>query len=482
MGSHVTKIITQYLPNTLLKLKYDPNTKSITLITFSDRNTSKIHNHTGVTLRKCTQSSAGCTYMTDAIENLRKVIIESKCNQFRILTISDGDLHDQYDTVNAATKLASEIHGKYIISSSAVRLFTSSQQPDTRGLASILQLNNTNDGSTSTKIIDFNCNTIPEEFVNVFTLALTDNLGSNVRLLSILPIFMIDPWSKPRSEIYLSEGNNMFWLSSNYNEHAIISIQNDNIEPTIEPTIEPIIVPIERKQVLDLNNFDFIMKSKLDSYVERLKILKVVDMAESKKEIEQIINYFTQLERRLIANTKFDDDVDISQDTSIQTRLKFLKNRVMRKSKSFIQEMSVVANHEKVSQLNSAQQADFLRSAIASSNAVNLAKRGIKQSLDFDTKAIEEVKQMNIHLHEIIDIDDSQHAVSFYSQATTLEGIRTVCALADENNSLDQLTALEILSLLNIVIELILINLIELNYGPVLTNKMFYHFANLIEF
>lgn len=57
---------------------------------------------------------------------------------------------------------------------------------------------------------------------------------------------------------------------------------------------------------------------------------------------------------------------------------------------------------------------------------------------------------MNQHLHEIIDIDDSLHAISFYSQETTLVGIKAACALVDEIGSIEQLNGLDILSLLNI--------------------------------
>lgn len=433
MNSHVTRIITKYFPATLLKLGYDQYQDFITLITFSAA--SKIYTYSGFQLRSSRQVSESTTYMKPAINNLRNVIFGSHFKQFRILTISDGELHDQIETLNAATNLANEIKDKYAIRSSAIRLFTNTQQPDTRGLASILQLNNGADNNLNTKLIDLQCPTIDEEFENVFCTALTDNLGFNVYLTAKKPIFKSDPWAiSPKAEIYLSEGTNTFWLS----DITDINVNNE-------------LIRIEIKASLDLNNFNCILKEKIDYYIERLKLLKVVDMSESKKEIEQIINYFTKLEQHLAFRTKFDDEVDITNDTSIKTRYKFFKNRALRQSKSIIQEISAIANHEKVSQLNSAQQANFLRNIVNSSNAINLAKRGIKHGLDFDVKAIEEVKQMKQHLHEIANIDDSQHAVSFYSQATTLEGIKSVCALDDEYRSIERLAALDILSLLNIV-------------------------------
>src|SRR5438477_2784150 len=91
---------------------------------------------------------------------------------------------------------------------------------------------------------------------------------------------------------------------------------------------------------------------------------------------------------------------ETTDDKSISARLRLFKKHAFRKSKSIVQELSNIANIEKISLMNSAQQADFLRSASAGSNTVNLAKRAIKQGLDFDIKAIHEVREMKKHLHE----------------------------------------------------------------------------------
>ena len=73
------------------------------------------------------------------IENLKKTMLESSCEYFRILVLSDGELCDQVETINAVSKLKDYLKNKKI-NSQAVRLFTSSTQPDTRGMASIIQL------------------------------------------------------------------------------------------------------------------------------------------------------------------------------------------------------------------------------------------------------------------------------------------------------------------------------------------------------
>ena len=434
MSSYVRKIITQYIPDTLVKMNYHPQNDQIRLITFSDL--SKISTHTAHSLRGCAQGSEGSTHMKPAVDNLKQVIEKSHLKQFRIITISDGELHDQIDTINTATRLADEISGKYTIHSVAIRLFTSTQQPDTRGLASILQLNTVGES----KLIDFKCPSIDEEFVNVFSCALHDTLGSTTKLISIDPIFKVDPWLPGKTEIVLSEGMNTFWIDSIDPTKESIVLKNEHTLEHIE---------INNIDQLDYNNFDLILKDKINNYIARLRLLKVVDMTESKQEVKLIVDYFYQLEKILFNRMDQGDGSINANDTSIGSRLQFLKKNAFRKSKSIVQELEVIANSERVSQLNSAQQADFLRNASTSANTINLAKRALKQGLDFDVTAVQEVREMKKHLDEILDIDDSEHTVSFYSQDTTLSGIKALCSMDDA--LLDNLTAIDILSLLNIV-------------------------------
>lgn len=431
MGSHVNKIITKYIPDTLYKLGFHPDNDKITLITFSQY--SMVHECSGNMLRTFRNGPEGVTYMSPAIAHLKSIITHSTQKQFRILTISDGDLHDQANTLLATTSLADQIKNQYVIRSSAIRLFTSSQQPDTRGLSGMLQLNNIG----HTKLVDFHPS-IDEEFVNVFTYSLIDDMGVGLKLISDQPIFKSDPWSdsEPKDMIHLFEGENTFWLTKATD--ITISLCTDS-----DTSIE---CQITDSGNLDFTTFDAVLRTKTNHYIERLKILKVVDMIESKKEIEQIIDYFNVLEKNMMSLLPND-----TLNNTIDSRLRFLKTKAFRKSKSIIQELSAIANSEKVSALNSAQQADFLRNCTTSSNTINLAKRGIKQGLDFDVKAIQEVIEMKKHLSELDNINDSNHAVSFYSQDTTLSGIKACCELDDENDSLSHMTAIDILSLLNIV-------------------------------
>lgn len=429
MSSYLTKIVNTHLPNALSAQGYK-DSDPITLITFSSQSNTSIM--TIKQLRETNMKANGGTYMEPAINNLRNVLKTSINDSFRILTISDGELSDQQLTLQAATNIASSIKGKYKINSSAIRLFTSSSQPDTRGLASILQLSS----EDNAQLVDFACNNESEkELPSLFVDALTDRLGNNINIISEVPIFKQNPWDAPKTVLSLTEGTNIFWLSE---EPHNIKIELSNSKTTD--------VNILTKENVTFDNLGTLLRPKIDFYVKKLKLLKVIDMGESKKEIDQIIKYFKELEENF---AKEIGNVDIVADRGLKTRAMFFKNQIQRQAKSIIQELLVIANQDKVSQLNSAQQAEYLRNTTTSSNAINLAKRAMKQGLDFDVKAVQEVKKMKEHFDEIEDIDDSDHTTSFYSQCTTLMGITELCELDDD--TIDNLSAIDILKMLNLV-------------------------------
>lgn len=429
MASFVKKVVTNYIPSALKRLGYV--NEKITLITFSTN--SYIYSVNIDDFKTLPISAFGLTYMQSAIDLLREAIITSSSKKIRILTISDGEVFDQVKTLDKATMLADSIKDNYMIHSSAIRLFTSSSQPDTRALTGILQLNNVGD----TKLVDYKRPSDDLTLIDVFTTSLTDHLESSINIVSSKPVLMMNPWDNPTNEINVFEGDNTFWVSEPDDVVFDMYINGSHIQTLM----------VDMKPQLDFTSFETVLKEKIDYYVKRMKVLKVLDMNSSKDEIKEIVKYFSQLEKTFIMNDK--SEIDLSTDTSIKTRVKFLKKMALRQSKSIVQILSSIANQDKVSQLNSAQQADYLKSTTTSSNAINLAKRALKQGFDFDEKAIKEVKEMRAHLHELDDIDDTNHSRSFYSMETTLGGIRELCSLDDE--SLDNLGALEILQILNIV-------------------------------
>lgn len=426
MSTYLTTIVESYLPEALVSAGLGD--QPIKLITFSDKGT--IHPCTALTMKHLGIRAGGGTYMRYSIDILKNEIIGSKKTNIRILTISDGELNDQNETVTKASELSSLITGKYNIRSSAIRLFTSNSQPDTRGLASILQLHS----NGVSKLIDFKCTVMPD-LIEVLSEMLKDDLGSAIKMKASKPIFMVNPWSSPSNEINMSQGENIFWLAPSYSD-ALITLNGERVS-------------LNETGTLNFGNFENILKNKIDYYINRLKVLNVINTASTKEEVNNIKKYFDSLQQMFEAVEQSEFIAEENPNT-LSARIKYFKKRALRNSKGLLQEISTVANQQQVSQLNSLQQADYLRSVTMSSNTINLAKRGLKQGTDFDSEAVREVIEMAKHIEEISDIDDSNHAVSFYSQETTMGGIKALCSLVTDG-SITQMGALEILHILNIV-------------------------------
>ncbi|CAF4248244.1 unnamed protein product [Rotaria sp. Silwood2] len=432
MGNFVSRFVNRILPRIFKTLEY-ANDQTITLITFDD-NANK-YTIPVKELPKFKIQSQGCTYMAPAISMLIQTILidlSTDCRALRLLTISDGDVADQDQVQIEATQLTSLIKNDFIINSQAIRLFTSTAQPDTRAVSSVLQLNNV----SQVNLLDLKANLSNEEIsTTIISLFSSDALNRRALLKSDEPILKSTPWQTNDSDsISLMPGENLFWLSK---------------LPTGKLTIGNMNIKYRMADGLTIDTYEKLLKKKIEYFMNQLKILKVVNTVESDKEINIILDYFQRIENSLLAN---ENDVSVLlNDSSLRARLQHMKISIARKKKSFVMRMSQIANDDKVSQLNSAQQADYLRTIDASSkNARGLARRAIAQGLDFNEVLRNEIRNMAQHINELQDIDDSEHLASFYSQDTTLGGIRTVCQLAHEN-LLDDVDANGILQMVNLV-------------------------------
>jgi len=445
MGSAVRLVIREILPRVLEKMGYN-DSDTIKLITFSQQ--SKVTTQTISSLRNSHQSTESCTYMSPAIENLRYIMQTSPNKRFRIISISDGMLHDQNNAVNASTRLAQIVRESgYLVGSSAIRLYTSSSEPDTRGLASILQLDTQN---TETSITDINLADYGyshDVLADMFVANMSDKLGQSVTLTVDGKVLLQMPWSNKSDNLHLATGENTFWLNDD-------SLLSDGAKATLtynfggdREVVENVEIKVGDR--LGFAAYNSVLKDKVNYFMEKLKVLKVVGTETAQSEITQIVSYFEQLEKSFsLSDAK---SVDLLKNKGLHSRLAFFRDLAHKKDRSISMRMSEIANDTKVSKLNSAQQASYLRTTNVTSNAKSLAKRALKSGLDFNNVAIKEVKQMKDHLDELMDIDDSDHYTSFYSQETTLGGIHTVCQLVDSNKTIDHVSALEILQLLNIV-------------------------------
>jgi len=147
----------------------------------------------------------------------------------------------------------------------------------------------------------------------------------------------------------------------------------------------------------------------------------------------------------------------IAKDFDKTEHLKVI-NRMgnMRKSLRKIHNSVTIAykekkNTEKISQLNSYQQSGFLRNIDISKNGKGLAKRGLSKATEFDKIARKEVLEMASHFDEIKSINDSDHITSFYSNITTLKGIKKICDISKNKKVFQNLSVFDIIKSFNIV-------------------------------
>ena len=432
MGNSVPRIVNKILPQIFRILNY-PEDEVITLITF-DSSANK-YQLPVKQMEKFAIKCQGQTMMAPGITALTDVIrqeLPKNCRALRLLTISDGEVQDPDQVQKQASKLASLIKDEFVINSQAVRLFTSSAQPDTRAVSSLLQLNN----ATQVHLLDLQTSLSDGEIsATVASLFSKDSLNRHAILQGKEAIFKTSPWQTNQCDsISLFPGENLFWLSQ---------------VPTGPLRVGQAEVRIRMQADLTLDTYEKLLKTKIDNYMNQLKVLKVVNTAESQNEITQMLGYFQNIETSLLTNDE--DTTVLLNDSSLRARLQYIKSSIARKKKSFVMRMSQIANDDKVSQLNSAQQAEYLRSIDSSSkNARGLARRAVTQGLDFNDILRKEIRTMAAHIDELKGIDDSDHLVSFFSQDSTLGGIRAVCQLVTDD-LLDDVDANDILRMVNIV-------------------------------
>lgn len=430
MGQNVNRIITKVVPNALSKLNYDKDA-IIHIITYDSQYKSEYIAMSLNHMKCSTISARGQTYLGPGLTTFSS-IVPKLGEKVRILHISDGQIWDIPDAVSKATRMCQQITKGRRINSQAIRYMTGGE-PDTRGLSCTLQFSNV----TQSKLIDVPyvsnasgyenvANQIVEQFVN-------DGLSYNIVLNVPDEIIANDPWLKPSNEVSLKIGTNMIWFKDMPN---IINIKG------ISGTVKPFLCDNINSQ-----NVSDIIEERLNYYMDRIRVLKVVNSQDSKNEINNILTYFEQFQTYL--NTT--DMVQEEQYTpNLLFRFNSIKRSIEQRRKSLFMKLQQLANDDMVSQLNSAQQADYLRGVEVSKNAKGLARRALKTGFDLTDIVHKEVEAIHSHLSELDGIDDSEHSKSFYSMETTLEGLKTLGKLVDDN-ILKDTTPSDIIQLTNVV-------------------------------
>ncbi len=458
MDINVEGLVRKVIPKVLMNLRYTAN-EVINLITFG----SFTQNYK-MTIKDFFDGdfikAGGCTYMNDVPSTLKELLSISKKKNIRMLIISDGIIEDQEVALAYATSVAALMRPKFNIFAHGIRLKTTDLgTPDTRAISGILQFNTFGMG----KLIDLNGIRIDHEYRSSFeysgyeavfnqkdieqlVVAMTNLFKDDVytapeELVSSDKVIQVDPWTD--SELVYncrvtSGKRNTFWFKSLPSKLFITQGSSKR-------------TPVEiRLQETNASNIEVLMQDKIAHYLERLRVLKVINTRESLDEIKHIVNYFEKFQ-----SYKHDVLEIVASSTkmsnSLVDRVAFFKRQIKSRERSNITELLRIAKDGTVASLNSAQAADYLRQAGTSRNAKNMASRAVQEGIDFDSKIREEVCQIAKHIEELSTIDDSSHACSFYSQNTTLGGLRVLADMVKQENMINQMDAAEIIKMFNIV-------------------------------
>ena len=430
MGQYYTKIFKKVMPLLLEKIHY-PQNKQVHFITFDSKIEYRKIDKNGF-LNSENENARGCTYMSGVFKELEKILINPN-SSYRILTLSDGDLHDSRETSNCASEFYNKIKGKFNINSQAIRFFSSSYaNPDTLGLASVIQFNTVKQAT----LLDVNAkddeSSISDQLSKLF---ICDGLGKKILLLSDKENIKLSPWEEKKNEIILAPGRNVFWLDD---------VSQFNIKVDEE---QPVKVTIKNDEDINTQNYGIILADKIKEFMTKLKILKILENNKAQEELEKMIKYFKEFEDNL---ERINEEELVLKDGKMDSRIQYIKKLINKRKGLISNQMDAIKNEQKLGELNSQQKADYLRNIDNTKLGKSLAKRAVNSGLDFTQVIKDEIRDMKDNLAEINDIDYSNDPISFYSTSSTLESIKTLCALI-EDPVFDEMSANEFLEIANIV-------------------------------
>ena len=430
MGQSYTKLFTKIIPLLLEKINY-PTNKKVHFITFDSE----------IEYRKLTKNeftnaeneyARGCTYMHGVFDELEKILVKQD-SAYRILTLSDGDLHDSRETSNKASDFYNKIKGKFKINSQAIRFFSSSYaNPDTLGLASVIQFNTVKQAT----LLDINSQDEFEVIADKLSkLFIADGLGNKILLISDKQNIQLAPWENKSNEILLVPGRNVFWLEE---------ISQFKIKVNEENPVEPKIIQDED---INTKNYGIILADKIKEFITKLKILKILENEKAQEEVEKMVKCFKEFEDNL---EKINEEELVLKDGKMNSRIQYIKSLINKRKGLISNQMEAIKNEQKLSELNSQQKADYLRNVENTKLGKSLAKRAATSGLDFTEQIKSEIKEMSQHLSEINNIDYSNDPVSFYSTSSTVESIKELCGIV-EDPVFEEMSATEFLEITNIV-------------------------------
>ena len=441
-GSMMTsypKLINKTIPYLLDKLKF-PENKPTHFITFEDY--VDYRKFTKKDFLDCTEPAPGAIEkMSDIFPELKKIFVPKNENTpFRILTLSDGELvvdKERKLVPKYASELAEEIKGKFRINSQAIRYFTSQYgQPDTLALASILQLNSAKEAT----LLDIQSNdSYTETGDRIYELFKEDGFDCDITLKSNKECIKLNPWNEPKKEEKLFIGKNFFFIDN--------SLIDDKSEFFIKINDEKEIkMNLIQGEKIDKSNYGIILSGKISEYLNKLKVLKIVNTEKAKKEIEEIVNNFKKFEEVLESK---EEEISLT-DGKMSSRIIYLKKLINKRKGLISNQMDQIKNENRLSEFNSQQKADYLRSIDSTKLGKALAKRATNSIGDLQNTILKELKEISNHSNELNEIDTASYPISFYSTCNTVESIQEIIELM-KDPTFQELELPDILKLFNVV-------------------------------
>ena len=430
-------LINKIIPYLLEKLKF-PENKPTHFITFEDY--VDYRKFTKKDFLDCKEPAPGAIEkMTDVFPQLRKIFIpKNEKTPFRILTLSDGELVVEKErrlVPKLASELSEEIKGKFRINSQAIRYFTSDYaQPDTLALASILQLNTVKEAT----LLDIKCSdSYIEAGDRIYELFKNDGFDCSLTLRSNKECLRPNPWTEPKGEVQLFIGKNFFWVD-NFDEKTEFSVKINEEEE--------IKMDVKKGEEINKANYGVILANKMSEFLNKLKVLKIVNTEKSQKEIEQIIEKFKEFEECLESK---EEEISL-KDGKMASRIIYLQKLINKRKGLISNQMDKIKNENRLAEFNSQQKADYLRSVDNTKLGKSLAKRALNSGEDLTEVTFKEIGEISNHIDEINNIENSSDPSSFYSTCTTLDSMKEISKISKES-FFKELEVTDILKLFNVV-------------------------------
>lgn len=372
--------IRKILPMVMSHLYLD----EINLITSSSKaSRASIYKRTKSELQTNTViKAAGRTYLNKAIKMLHDNIRQlDSSTPIRVLTISDGAIYDTTgDEENDLVEyLEHDRQDCCMINSQAVRLVTSDNQPDTKALSNLMQINTT----ISSTLLDIDAKSSKKKIARqIAALFKQDNFSKCQMLRLNQRIILGSPRCSALSfRTPIVPGWCLFFVRLTGAIPIEGSVGNRHIKAIMHNRV-------------DLATFQDIMANILPHIVDQMKILKVVGTTQANQSVNRIVTFFQRKEESLAQGASFDASTKISNFLSriAQNSSNLSDSKAMAKFLQSNDELVLVENlwkqMEKQKVIEAKRKREAVDAAIRKMEAEDAAK--LKREAEDEAKRIKE--------------------------------------------------------------------------------------------